>query len=156
MDVANLREAYDRFIDSIRSGGFGPAPTGEWSAELVLAHLIVVNRLVAQGAAQVLASGEPRLDNRVSQSVPYLEAIVEVAGSWDSLVEEMRRSGEELIAVARRMTDEQAATVVSAYIVDGERVVVDGPVPIGQLVAVPAIVHLPGHANDLARLRAAE
>lgn len=154
MKTDDLRAAYDRFLDAAREPGFSPAPDGEWSADLVLAHVIVGDRLIAEATAAVLAGRKPQFDNRASQSEPYLRAVVEAAGDWDGLVEGVRRGARELVAVAERTSDEQAATEISVYIVSGDEVVVDGPRPLAFLLQGPAAVHLPIHIGQLAALRA--
>jgi hypothetical protein len=149
MDVTTLRSAYDRFLDAARDLGGAHAPEGEWPPELVLAHVIVGDRMIAEAAAQVLRTGEARYDNRASQSVPYLEAIAAAAGSWDGLLAAVRQSAEELMAVAAHIEPEHARVMVPTYVVDHDHVVIDGPAPLEQLVMVPAMMHLSGHADQL-------
>ncbi|HKF76673.1 MAG TPA: hypothetical protein VKF59_11070 [Candidatus Dormibacteraeota bacterium] len=149
MDASALRAAYAEFLDVARYRRGAVAPDGQWSPELVLAHLIVGDRLIAEAAARVLAGGQPRFDNRASQSAPYLEAVVSAAGSWDALVEGVRLGGEELAATVERIGPDHARTEVPAFIMDGDRVLVDGPVPLERLVMAPAAVHLRGHAEQV-------
>jgi hypothetical protein len=149
MDVAALQSAYDRFIDAARDLGGTSSPEGEWAPELVLAHLIATDRMITATAAQVLACGEGRFDSRATQSVPYLEAIAAVAGSWDGLLTEVRRAADELMAVAARIEPEHARVMIPSYVVDHGHPVIDGPAPLEQLVMVPALLHLSGHAEQL-------
>src|SRR5215472_9192103 len=152
MDVAALRAAYDRFIDA--AGELrGTSPEGEWTPELVLAHVIVSDRMIAETAALVLSGSEPRFDNRASQYGPYLEAVAAAAGSWDGLLAGVRQAGEELVAIAARIEPEHARVMVPSYVVDHDRVVIDGPFPLEQLVMVPAMLHLSGHAEQLKSYR---
>ena len=149
MDVAVLRSAYDRFFDAARDLGANSAPAGEWTPQQVVAHLIVTDRMIAATAAQVIACGEARFDSRATQSVPYLEAIAAVAGSWDGLLAEVRRAADELLAIAARIEPEHARVMVPSYVVDHGHPVIDGPAPLEQLVMVPAMIHLSGHADQL-------
>jgi hypothetical protein len=149
MDVAALRSAYDRFLDAARELGGAAAPEGEWTPELVLAHVIVSDRMIAETAAQVLAGCQPRFDNRASQSVPYLEAVAKVAGSWEGLLAQVRQAGEELVATAAHIEPEHARVMIPTYVVDHEHAVIDGPAPLEQLLMVPASLHLAGHAEQL-------
>jgi len=149
MDVGALRSAYDRFIDTARDLGGTQPPEGEWTPELVLAHVIVGDRMIAETAAQVISGGQPRFDNRASQSVPYLEAVAAVAGSWGGLLSAVRQAAEELMAIAARIEPEHAQVMVPSYVVDRDHAVIDGPAPLEQLVMVPAILHLSGHAEQL-------
>jgi hypothetical protein len=149
MDVATLRSAYDRFLADARELRGTGAPEGEWTPELVLAHVIVSDRMIAETAAQALAGCQPRFDNRASQSVPYLEAVAKVAGSWDALLAQVRQAGEELMATAARIEPEHARVMVPTLVVDHEHAVIDGPAPLEQLLMVPASIHLAGHAEQL-------
>lgn len=153
MDATALRAEYARLIDVAGDlEGVAAAP-GEWAPDLVLAHVIVADRAVAQVAARALAGEQPTFDNRVSQSVPYLQAIVAAAGDWAGLLDAVRRGGEELAAILEHLGPEHADTMVPAYVVDGGRVVIDGPFPLGQLVMVPGTRHTPGHREHLESLR---
>jgi hypothetical protein len=53
------------------------------------------------------------------------------------------------MATAARIEPEHARVMVPSYVVDRGHAVVDGPAPLEQLVMVPALVHLPGHAEQL-------
>jgi hypothetical protein len=149
MDVAALESAYDRFLDVARGLGDAVTPEGEWPAELVLAHVIVSDRMIAETAARVLSGGQPRFDNRASQSIPYLDAIARVAGGWDGLVAGVRQAGRELMATVARIEPEHARIEVLSFVMDHEHIVIDGPAPLEQLVMIPALIHLPGHAEQL-------
>jgi hypothetical protein len=149
MDVAALESAYDRFLDVARGLGDTVPPEGAWPPRLVLAHVIVGDRMIAETAARVLGGGQPRFDNRASQSTPYLEAIARVAGSWDGLLAGVRQAGEELMATVARIEPEHARIAVPSFVMDRDRIVIDGPAPLEQLVMAPALIHLPGHAEQL-------
>ncbi len=149
MDVAALGSAYERFLEAARERRETHASEGQWTPELVLAHVIVSDRMIAEAAAQVLGGGEARFDNRASQSVPYLEAVAAVAGSWEGLLAGVRQAADELMAIAARIEPEHARVLVPTGVVDHDHVVIDGPTPLEQLVMVPATIHLSGHAEQL-------
>jgi hypothetical protein len=149
MDVTALESAYDRFLDVARGSRGGTPPEGEWPPELVLAHVIVSDRMIAETAARVLAGGQPRFDNRASQSAPYLEAIARVAGGWDGLLAGVRQAGDELMATVGLIEPEHARVTVPTFVMDHEHILLDGPAPLEQLVMIPAMIHLPGHAEQL-------
>jgi hypothetical protein len=156
MNTAELRRAYAQFIETASRGPFTTPANGEWSAEMVLAHVIVGDRLIAEAAARVVAGGAPSFDNAASQSEPYLRSIIQAAASWDNLVTVLRQGAEELMALAHQMTDAQAATPVPARIVSGDQVVLDAVVPVGKLVNGPADVHLRLHLEQLGALKTRE
>jgi Mycothiol maleylpyruvate isomerase N-terminal domain len=152
MDTEDLRRAYAEFLAAIRHGHFAEPTDGGWSAEMVLAHVVVGDRLLAEAAGRVMAGTPSSFDNLASQSEAYLQSVVEAAGGWDGLVAAVERGGEELMALARRMTDAQAATPVAATVVSDDAVVLDATVPASALIRTPADVHLRMHMQQLAAL----
>jgi hypothetical protein len=140
-------------LDAARAAHGAPAVGDEWRPELVLAHVIVADRLVAGAAARVLADGEATFDSRACHSEPYLEAIVEAAGDWDGLVEAVRRGGAELAATVERIEPEHAASVVQARYSNADGIAVDSPVKLAELVTAAVSDHLPGHTEQLESYR---
>jgi hypothetical protein len=153
VNVDELRGAYDRFIASVGHGSFRSPEDGEWGVDLVLAHVIVADRLIAQTVAGVVSGKQPSYTNRPSLSVPYLEAIVRAAGDRATLVESVRRGSEELAAVTTSMTPAQAAAVIPVVIHSGDRTVVDAPMSVAQLVTGAGRSHLSLHLAQLESLR---
>ena len=152
MQTHDLRHAYDQFLETAREHVFAPPTAGGWSAELVLAHVVVSDRLIAEAAGRVAAGMPSTFDNLASQSEPYLQAIVAAAGDWDGLVATVRQTAAELIALAERMTDEQAATPIPARVISDGAVVLDAPVPVAGLLRVVADRHLRMHMQQLSEL----
>jgi hypothetical protein len=151
MLTEELRRSYADFVAAARAGRYVPPDHG-WSAEMVLAHVIVGDRLIAQAAGQVMAGQTPAFDNLASQSEPLLQAVVAAAGSWDGLVAEVERAAEELIQVAARMSEEQAARPIASKVVSDGSVVFDATAPLAMLMRVPIDMHLRGHLQQLADL----
>jgi hypothetical protein len=156
MRAEDLRRAYAEFLSAARRGDFATPDDGAWNAEMVLAHVVVGDRLIAEAAGRVMAGTTATFDNAASQSEPYLRAVVEAAGGWDGLVESVERGGAELMAFAQHMTDEQESTPIAARIVSGGAVVLDATVALSSLIRVPADVHLRMHAQQLAALAGAD
>jgi hypothetical protein len=61
----------------------------------------------------------------------------------------LEQAGEELMAIADRIEPEHARIMIPSLVIDGGKAVIDGPAPLEQLVMVPALLHLPGHAEQL-------
>jgi hypothetical protein len=153
MDTQDLRRAYAEFVAAARAGHFAaPSSDGDWSAEMVLAHVVVGDRLIAEAAGRIMAGGTASFDNSASQSQPYLESVVEAAGDWDGLLAAVERTGQELVALADRMSDEQASTPIATRIISHNAVVLDASVPLSSLVRVPADAHLRMHVQQLQAL----
>lgn len=154
MDTEELESAYRRLLAVAREGGFRPpADTATWPAELVLAHVVVTDRLLAATTAEVLAGGSPRYDNAAASRADYLTEVGRAADDWDGLVATARQCGLELVLVARRLDEAQAATPVPTRIVDGDEVRVDTAMPWAGVLATHAEVGLPALAEQLVALR---
>jgi hypothetical protein len=155
LDASALRAGYVRFLDAARAARGVPVDGDEWRPELVLAHVIVADRLVAGAVARVLAGDQATFDSRASHSEPYLEAIVEAAGDWDGLVDAARRGGAELAATIERMGPDHGTSVVRAHFLNGDGIAVDSPVNLAELVMASVSDHLPGHTQQLELYRTA-
>jgi hypothetical protein len=148
MHTDDLRRAYADFVQAARHR---PAhnPASTWSPELILAHVVVGDRLIAEAAARIAAGAPTSFDNLASQSEPYLQAVADAAGDWDGLVAEVERTGNELIALVSTLTDEQAATPIASKVYSDGAVVLDRTVPLSNLVQVPSAMHLGMHLQQL-------
>jgi hypothetical protein len=155
MNTDELHRAYDEFLSTAKRGEFDKPHDGTWSAEMVLAHVIVGDRLIAEAAGRIMDGGTEQFDNAASQSEPYLEAVIEAAGGWDGLIASVERGGAELMALAHRMSDEQGSAPIAVRIVSDGAVVLDASVPVSSLIRAPADTHLRMHAQQLAALAVA-
>lgn len=152
MDTSKLRQAYEALFAEAAAGGFGPPPAGEWTAEQVLAHVAANDRLLAETTEAVLA-GDPRAYyNHDAIDVARLDALVAERGDLAGLVELARGTSGALFALAERL-GEQGDTPVHTYVRDGEQVMVDQPLPWGQVLDLHAGGHLPVHIQQLRSLR---
>jgi hypothetical protein len=127
-----------------------------WSARLVAAHVIGTDRLLTETAARILFGtklmyGKPATyDAEFLGSDAYLRALADSIGDRCALVDELRRSRSALVAIVSQLSASDGATAVPARIVDGRRVLVDGPVPFVALLQTHADVHIPAHALEVA------
>jgi hypothetical protein len=149
MDTQHLRRAYADFLEAVRTRQFARSESDGWSPEMVLAHVVVGDRLIAEAAGRVVAGLPASFDNGAALSEPYLHAVIEAAEGWDGLVQSVESGAEELLGLANRMTDEQAATPIASKIVSGDTVVLDHTMPVASLLRSPADVHLRMHRQQL-------
>jgi hypothetical protein len=152
LDTQDFRRAYSEFLDAAQRQDFGPPADGGWNADMVLAHVIVGDRLIAEAAAKIMAGVPTSFDNLASQSEPYLQSVIDAAGSRDGLLAEVRRTGDELIALIERMTEEQASTPLQCKVVSDNAVVFDTTFPLAALLRAPVDTHLHMHSQQLAAL----
>jgi hypothetical protein len=121
----------------------------------VAAHVIGTDRLLMETAARILFGtklmyGKPATyDAEFLGSDAYLRAIADSIGNRCALVDELRRSRAALVAIVSQLSAADASTAVPARIVDGPRVLVDGPVTFAALLQTHAREHIPAHADEV-------
>ena len=165
METTQLERAYRRLLDVCVSGGDAafraPADSAAWTAEQVLAHIAANDRLLLATTAAVLGdalpTGRPVYDNTAATIRPALDVLARAAGERDELIATVRQTGRELVLLARRLGQAEAARAVHVRIVDEADVAglprIDGPVPWSGVLATHAQVHLPEHVDQLTALR---
>ncbi|MBF6604128.1 MAG: hypothetical protein IVW53_14830 [Chloroflexi bacterium] len=153
MDLRGLAQAFDGFLAAAEGTGPAARPSDEWTPQMVVAHIIANNRLIAAHLAEALSGREPAYDNRPAVRLSYLEAIVQAAGDWVCLVDEARRSAVEVMQLAGLVDDATAVRRFPTRVEDGNRVRIDEPVSIAHLLDAQAEVHLPSHAGQLRVVR---
>jgi hypothetical protein len=156
MDTIELEQAYRDFIDLAAREGFDglPAADGGWNAELVVAHVVANDRLIAAHLAEAIAGREAEYDNHPANREHYLRSIIRAAGDWDALVDAARRSSAEVLSLAWQLEGPAAGRPLHTFILDGDVVRVDEPVPPAGLLAAQWRVHLPAHTAQLQALTA--
>jgi uncharacterized protein YciI len=152
MADTSLEDAYAPFAASLLAGGFGPPADGEWPAELVAAHIVRNNDLIAEAAEKVAAGEGPvTCDNAAAVDDSELAGFAKSAGGLAGLAREVERSAARLARAGEALGD-LADTPVHVVIRDGGRIVQDGPWPIGEFVQGNASFHLDLHASQLRSL----
>jgi uncharacterized protein YciI len=151
MSSGSLEAAYAPFVASLRAGGFGPPPAGEWPAELIAAHIARNNDLIAEAAEKVSAGEAVSYDNFIGVDETPLTEYAAAVGGLPGLAQEVERSAARL-ARARGGLGDRADTPVHVVIRDGGKIVRDGPIPIGAFIEGNASFHLDAHARQLREL----
>jgi hypothetical protein len=153
MDVAPLSAAYAALLEDAGSHDFAASSDGGWNAGQVLAHIVISDRDFASVCAELLLGRSPGYDNRASQAAPYLDAVVRAAGTWQALLENVRRGGEELTELIAQFSAAQAGQplVVSGVMGDQEIVL---EMTAAEFAGNLATLHLPSHHQQLLALAA--
>jgi uncharacterized protein YciI len=149
--MGSLDARYAPFAAALLAGGFGPPPDGEWPAELIAAHVIRNNDLIAETAERVAAGQDVSYDNAAVVDDDALASYAAQAGGLADLAREVERSAARL-EQARQALGERAGTLVPAAIRDHGQVVRDGPIPIGAFIDGNATFHLDLHLEQLKAL----
>ena len=153
MDDDGLRTAYAELAAAARSGDFVAPEPGEWTAEQVVAHVIVNDRLLASATADLLDDGEPSFSNDMAQRLSLLDAVVESCETMDGLISEMQRQSRELCGLAQQMDEIIGPRRVTVHLLDHDETVMEGPLPWDSVLKVHAEQHLPSHTAQVLALR---
>lgn len=154
MDSSALETAYATFIEMAASGPFAaPANPQKWTAGLIVAHMTVINQLLAATITELLAGRTPTQDNRPAIRETHLRATVAAAGDWPGLIAAVRQSSAVVCALVREVDAETAARPFPVFFQSGEKVAVDASWPFTTLLNAQAQFHLPGHAAQLKALK---
>jgi hypothetical protein len=158
MDVTPLRDACGALLDAAATvAGAGDAspvpPPGEWNADQILAHVAIVNAGTIAAASAVAAGAKATYDNRLSHDAWTIEHVIALAGGNAGLRDRVRLQGDMLCALAGPMLSEtELDTLVPTLLVSHDRLLVDQPLPLRDLITGLAETELPGHAAQLLAL----
>jgi hypothetical protein len=160
MDTSELEAAYRSVLDlAARGAGDGPGPGaagpggGEaWGPDDVLAHLVLNDRLLARAVRSVLDGDAQPYDNLDAIGQAELRALGRDLGDTAGLIGGLEASSRELLGLAGRLDEAQAATPVPVRILDGDQLRVDNPLPVRSLLNIQARRHLPMHEEQLREL----
>jgi hypothetical protein len=159
MDTSELEAAYRPVLElAARAAGPGQGPASPdddakaWGPDDVLAHLIVNDRLLARAVRSVLEGTAEPYDNLDAIELAELRALAGDLGDTAALIGELEGSSRELVGLAGRLDEAQAAIPVPVRILDGDQLIVDNPLPVSRLLAIQARRHLPMHQAQLSEL----
>lgn len=157
MDVSFLDEAQERVVAAIDAGvgRFRGPVDGGWSAELVLAHVILTTELLVRSTEQVLLSAPVWWDNAPTSMRAGLAEVARAGGDVCGLLDRYWFAAEALTHVAAKLTPAQAARPVPVRVVSGNLVVIDQvSMPWARALRWHAEIHLPEHVDTLGGLAA--
>jgi hypothetical protein len=157
MDTSELEAAYRSVLDLAARAPDRPEPPGPagdqaWGPGDVLAHLIVNDRLLTRAVRSVLEGTAAPYDNADAVELAELRALGEGFGGPAGLIGGLEASSRELLELAGRLDEAQAAPPVPVHILDGDQVRVDQPLPVAGLLRIQARRHLPMHQAQLGEL----
>jgi len=156
MDSTPLRLAYAALLEAAetvaQAGTDTAPPPGEWNADQLLAHIVSVDAGILAAACSVAAGGHATYDNRLSLDLWNLARISERAGDQARLRQRIGVQGEALCALAEQLSEDELTQPIPTLLMSGGTLVVDQPVPLGDLIAGLAADHLPRHARQLLAL----
>lgn len=154
METSSLQTAYAAFLEAASSRFVKPADSAKWSAELIVAHIIAIDQLLAATVSELLAGRAPQMDNRPAIREPHLRAIAAAAGDLTGLIALARQSSAVVCTLVKEVDAATADRPFPVRFQSGEDVLVDQPLSLATLIEVQAHQHLPGHMRQLQALTA--
>ena len=147
-----MDDVYADFITEVLAGGFQPPPPGQWSAEQVAAHVARNHEALIRTTEAVLSGDEPSYDNREATDPRELDRYVLAYHGLRGLADRLAETAVTLRELAGRLA-ERDPVIVPVRIQDGDRVVVDEPLPWSAILATDERAHVPRHLDQLRSLR---
>ncbi|GGM96373.1 hypothetical protein GCM10011609_37610 [Lentzea pudingi] len=153
MDTTALRSAYEKFLGVAAEPDLGEAADGGWNADQVLAHVLSVDAATAAVALGVVSGARPTFDNRICLDHWNLGRIIAEHSGRAGLITRVRHQAAVLCDVADQVGEQAAAVLVPTFLMSGDELLLDQPVPLADLVNGLAENHVPVHTRQLADLR---
>ncbi|MEK0098783.1 hypothetical protein WDA79_09790 [Streptomyces sp. A475] len=158
VDTDSLRDAYRTLLDAASavadSGDTSLVPpAGEWNADQILAHVALVNAATIATVSAASAGTPTTYDTRAAHDTWTIEHVIGLAGGNAGLRERVRLQADALCALGGPMLSEtELDTLVPALLLSHDKVLVNQPLPLRDLITGLADVELPGHTRQLLAL----
>lgn len=154
MKTTALRSAYEKFLDAAADPDLDEAADGGWNADQVLAHVLSVDAATAAVVLGVVSGARPTFDNRICLDSWNLDRIIAEHAGRAELIAHVRSQGAMLCDLADQLSEKAAAVLVPTFLMSGDELLVDQPLPLADLINGLAGNHLPVHTNQIAALNA--
>jgi hypothetical protein len=155
-----LRDAYAALLDAAATVADSGDPNlvpppGEWNADEILAHVSIVTAATIAAVSTVAAGANTTFDNRLALDPWTIERVIANTGGNAGLRNRVRVLADSLCALdGSALGEAELDTPVPTLLLSNGAVMVDGLVPLRDLVAGLAEVELPNHTAQLLALRA--
>jgi len=160
MDTTALSAAYDDLLETARTVSAADyertPPPGEWNADQILAHLVLLNAATISAACSVTSGAVATYDNRLAQDTWTIDRTMSLAGGSDGMRSQIRRQADALCAIVSTLSDTELATPIPTLLISNDALLVDDRVPLAVLIDGLAGNELPGHADQLRTLLPAD
>ena len=157
LDTRPLRDAYRVLLDAAAtvadSGDTIPTPpSGEWNADQVLAHVAVITAATIAAASCVASGSNSTYDNRTALDSWTIDRVIARAGGNAGLRERIRLQGDALCALAGALAEAELDTLLPTLLLSDDKVLIDQPVRLRDIITGLGEVELPGHTKQLLAL----
>jgi len=155
MDTTALSAAYDDLLEAARavhaSDHEQTPPAGEWNADQIRAHIVLLNAATVSAACSVTSGTVATYDNRLSQDAWTIDRAISLAGGSDG-GSRIRLQADALCAISSSLSEAELSTPFPTLLLSNGSLVLDDNVPLSGLIGGLASAELPGHAAQLRAL----
>jgi hypothetical protein len=154
-DPIQLQNAYRTLLEAAAtvadSNETSPSmPDGEWGADQILAHVTLVNATTIAAVSAITSGINATYDNRIALDTWTIERIITLTGGNTGLRDRIRAQADALCALSGPILSEaELDTMVPSRLLSNDKVLVDQPIPLRDLITGLATVELPGHTKQL-------
>lgn len=157
MDTIRLQSAVGALLDAAAtvadSAKPNPAPpSGEWSADQILAHVALLNAATLAAVSAVSAGTHATYDNRIAQDTWTIGRVITLAGGDAGLRDRITLQADALRLLTGALSDAELDILVPTRLLSKGTVMVDQPMPLRDLLVGLADAELPGHTRQLLAL----
>lgn len=156
MDTTPLRDAYRTLLDAattVADTGDPAPPDGEWTADQILAHVVLINAATITATATVASGAVATYDNRIASDTWTLARVITLAGGNAGLQQRIRLQADALCALSGpALSEAELDTPVPTLLVSNGTLLVDQPLPLRDLITGLTQAELPGHTKQLLAL----
>lgn len=160
MDITALGTAYRDLLEvarTVASAEHVPAPPpGEWTADQILAHVVLVNAATISAACSTASAAITTYDNRAALDTWTIDRVISLAGTSENLRSRIGLQADALCATVAGLSETELDTAIPALLLSNDTVLVDDQVPLRGLIEGLATSELPGHAAQLRALLPAD
>jgi hypothetical protein len=147
-------DVYAEFIAEVLTGDFAAPPAGQWGAERIAAHVARNHEELIRVTESVMAEEPLPFDNRDATDNALLDRYVREYHGLRGLADRIAATAVTLRELGARL-DGLAAVAVPVRLRDGDRIVLDRPMPWGEMLRLDEATHVRGHLEQLRSLRPA-
>jgi hypothetical protein len=148
-----LEDAYQALLDAAATVGDRVPPPGEWNADQILAHVSLINAATIATVASITAGTMTPYDNRLSQDPWTIKNTIAQTGGNKALQARIKAQADALYALTGpTLTDQDLDTLVPTRLLSNNKLLVDQPMPLRDIITGLAETELPGHTRQLQSL----
>jgi hypothetical protein len=155
LDTAPLRDAYGTLLDAaatVADTGDPVPPPGEWNADQILAHVVLVSTGTITAVSSAATSMVTTYDNRLAQDAWTLDRVITLTGGNAGLRERIALQAEALCALGAMLSETELNTSVPTLLLSNGKVGLDQPTSLRDILNGIAEQELPGHTRQLLAL----